>query len=132
MVSEGTDNELQERQEAKEKEKKKCVPREKKDRYYSTEIAFVVLKIGKLLCTIQSVPGVKVLSIFKTKADIRNYLSQHLPLCLHCYTLKEKKKKKKCPETLDGLSKGTNELVARPRLESRSYDSKSTPCPELT
>ena len=62
-VTEGTDYELQERQEAKEKEKKcyRNVCQEKIKSYYSTDIAFAALKIGKLLCTIQSVPGAKIL-----------------------------------------------------------------------
>ena len=69
-VPEGTDYELQERQEAKEKEKKnlqKCMPKEN-EKLLHTEIAFAVLKIGKILCTNQSVPGAKILIHYQKKS----------------------------------------------------------------
>lgn len=55
-----------------EKIKKKYTARKNKDRYYSTENAFTVLKIGKLLNTIISSQflELKVLIIFKRETDI--------------------------------------------------------------
>lgn len=91
MIPERTDNELQERQDSKKqrrKEKKKRnAQREKiKTGMYSTENAFTVLEIGKLLNTISSQSlELKVLSIFKRETDSRNYFTQHFPLCLYCY-----------------------------------------------
>lgn len=52
-----------------EKIKKKYTARKNKDRYYSTENAFTVLKIGKLLNTIiiQSIPGAKSFNHFQKR-----------------------------------------------------------------
>lgn len=58
------------KREAKEKEKKiyRNVCQKKIKSYYSIKIAFAVLKIGKLLYTIESVPSAKILIHYQKKS----------------------------------------------------------------
>lgn len=92
MIPERTDNEFQERQDSKKQRRKEKIKKEMhsekkiKTGIYSTENAFTVLEIGKLLNTISSQSlELKVLSIFKRETDSRNYFTEHFPLCLYCY-----------------------------------------------
>lgn len=90
MIPERTDNELQERQDSKKQRRTEKIKKEQRETIktgiYSTENAFTVLEIGKLLNTISSQSlELKVLSIFERETNSRNYFTQHFPLCLYCY-----------------------------------------------